>query len=175
MKLKLNAIPWLSAIGALLLVPLLFAFDVNQLLPLLTDAVFLIVLGLELGDTTYERDWLHVGWMGVIWGTHQLIGLVDLGLAQFNFVLSLLLLGLAVQYFTKKEVVELLELQMLCSLTTPLLILATFTFIDLIVNSSLVTGALFLAVAGYLIKDENEYAGYLSPLGTLLIGYAVII
>ena len=173
--MKLNDIPWLSAIGALILVPLLLNFDVNLLLPLLTDALFLIVLGLELPGTSHDRDWLHVGWMGVTWGVSQLMGLVDMGLDPFRWPLSLVMIGLAVQYFSKKEFIEIPELEMLTTLTTPLLILASFTFINLIVSTSLVTGALFLAAASYLIKDENEYAGYLAPLGVLLIGYTVLL
>ena len=184
----LDDIPWLAAIGALLLVPLLFDFNVNQLLPLLTDALLMIVLGLELsrsndsGRSEKERlsGWLHAGWMGVTWGVYQLIGLVDLGLAPFRVVLSLVLLGLAiqyfaVQYFVQEEWVSLLDIELVGILTTPLLILAAFMFINLIGNTSLVTGAIFLTAAGHLISDENEYAGYLSPLGALLVGYAVIL
>jgi len=176
----LDDIPWLSAIGALLLAPLLFDFNVNLLLPLLTDALFLIVLGLELCQTTRlflygggqeARGLLHAGWMGVTWGVYQLIGLVDLGLLPIRFVLSLVLLGLAVQYFSQQEFVSLLDIEMVATLSTPLLILAAFMFINLIGNASLVTGAIFLTAAGYLVSDENAYAGYLAPLGALLVGY----
>ena len=184
--MEINDIPWLSAIGVLLLVPLLLAFDVNQLLPVLTDALFLIVLGLELSEirnaSPKERlsGWLHAGWMGVTWGVYQMIGLVDLGLAPFRVVLSLVVVGLAIQYFAvqyfgQEEWVNLLDVADVGTLTTPLLILAAFTFVNLIGNASLVTGAIFLTAAGYLISDENKYAGYLAPLGALLAGYAVII
>ena len=186
--MELDDIPWLAAIGALLMVPLLFDFDVNLLIPLLTDALFLIVLGLELtrsnDSSRSEKErlsgWLHAGWMGVTWGAYQLIGLVDMGLAPFRFILSLVLLGLAVQYFalqyfSQQEFARLPDIEMVGTLTTPLLILAAFMFILLIESTSLVTGAIFLTAAGHLIKDENEYAGYLSPLGVLLVGYAVIL
>ena len=180
----LDDIPWLSAIGALLLVPLLFNFNVNLLLSLLTDALFLIVLGLELCQTTRSflyrgsreaLGWLHAGWMGIVWGVYQLIGIVDLGLLPFRFVFSLVLLGLAVQYFSQQEFVSLLDIEMVGTQSTPLLILAAFMFINLIGNTSMVTGAIFLTAAGYLISDENKYAGYLAPLGALLVGYAVIL
>lgn len=181
--MELDEIPWLAAIGALLLVPLLFDFDVNLLLPLLTDALFLIVLGLELSrsnDRSRSEEerlsgGLHAGWMGLTWGAYQLIGIVDMGLAPFRFVPFLVLLSLTVQYFSKQELVRLPDIEMVSALTTPLLILAAFMFYNLIVSTSLMAGAIFLTSAGHLIKDENEYAGYLSPLGVLLVGYAVII
>ena len=176
----LDDIPWLAAIGALLLVPLL-DFNVNLLIPILTDALFLLVLGLELCQATRSslygggraaRGWVLAGWMGVTWGAYQLIGIFDMGLAPFQGVLTLVLLGLAVQYFGKTEFVSLPEIG---TVSTPLLILAAFTFINLIGNTSLVTGAIFLTAAGYLVSDENAYAGYMAPLGALLAGYAVII
>ena len=179
----LDDIPWLSAIGALLLAPLLFDFNVNLLLPLLTDALFLIVLGLELCQTTRlflnggsqeARGLLHAGWMGVTWGVYQLIGLVDLGLLPIRFVLSLVLIGLAIQYFSQREFVNLLDIEILGTQSTPLLILAAFMFINLLGNTSLVTGAIFLSAAGYLLSDENAFAGYLVPLGTLLVGYSFL-
>ena len=179
--MEINDIPWLSAIGVLLLVPLLLAFDVNQLLPVLTDALFLIVLGLELSEirnaSPKERlsGWLHAGWMGVTWGVYQLMGLLDMGLGPINFVLSLVMIGLAFQYFSRQEIISLPDLGEISIRSTPLLILTAFMFINLIGNTSLVTGAIFLTAAGHLIKDENQYAGYLSPLGALLVGYAVIL
>ena len=179
--MEINDIPWLSAIGVLLLVPLLLAFDVNQLLPVLTDALFLIVLGLELSEirnaSPKERlsGWLHAGWMGVIWGVYQLMGLLDMGLGPINFVLSLVMIGLAFQYFSRQEIISLPDIGEISIRSTPLLILTAFMFINLIGNTSLVTGAIFLTAAGHLIKDENQYAGYLSPLGALLVGYAVIL
>jgi len=189
--MELNDIPWLAAIGALLMVPLLFNFDANLLLPLLTDALFLIVLGLELSRMSstsrggaslsqQELAWLHAGWMGVTWSVYQLIGLVDMGLAPYRFVLSLAVVGLALQYFAlqyfgQQAFVRLPNISMIGTLSTPLLMLAAFMFINLIGNTSLVTGAIFLTAAGHLISDENEYAGYMAPLGALLAGYAVII
>ncbi len=186
----INAIPWLSAIGVLLLVPLLFAFDMSSLLSILTSAVFLIVLGLELqraatsrGATrSQELGWLHAGWMGVTWTVYQLISLVgELGmLVPYRDILSLVVIGLAVQYFSmqffgQQAVVRLPNLEMIGTLSTPLLMLAAIMFITLIGNASLVTGAIFLTAAGHLINDENTYARYLAPLGALLAGYAVII
>ena len=183
----IDDIPWLSIIGALLLVLLLFDFNVNLLLPILTDALFLIVLGLELCQTTQSFllysgrksagsiiRWLHAGWMGVIWGLYQLIGLVDLGVLPFRFILSLVLVGLAIQYFSQREFVNLLDIEILGTQSTPLLILAAFMFINLLGNTSLVTGAIFLSAAGYLLSDENAYAGYLAPLGALLVGYSFL-
>jgi len=182
----IDDIPWLSIIGVLLLVPLLFDFNVNLLFSILTDALFLIVLGLELCKTTrsflYSGHrsagsiirWLHAGWMGVTWGLYQLIGLVDLGLLPFRFVLSLVLIGLAIQYFSQREFVNLLDIEILGTQSTPLLILAAFMFINLLGNTSLVTGAIFLSAAGYLLSDENAFAGYLVPLGTLLVGYSFL-
>ena len=185
--MELDDTPWLAAIGALLMVPLLFNFDVNLLLPLLTNALFLIVLGFELSRSNdnnrseeMRSGWIHAGWMGVTWGAYQLMRLVDMGLAPIRFVLSLVLLGLAVQYFalqyfSQPEFAHLPDIERVGTLSTPLLILAAFMFINLIGNTSLVTGAIFLTAAGHLIKDENEYAGYLAPLGALLVGYAVIL
>jgi len=182
----IDDIPWLSIIGVLLLVPLLFDFNVNLLFSILTDALFLIVLGLELCKTTrsflYSGHrsagsiirWLHAGWMGVTWGLYQLIGLVDLGLLPIRFVLSLVLIGLAIQYFSQREFVNLLDIEILGTQSTPLLILAAFMFINLLGNTSLVTGAIFLSAAGYLLSDENAFAGYLVPLGTLLVGYSFL-
>jgi len=182
----IDDIPWLSIIGVLLLVPLLFDFNVNLLFSILTDALFLIVLGLELCKTTrsflYSGHrsagsiirWLHAGWMGVTWGLYQLISLVDLGLLPFRFVLSLVLIGLAIQYFSQREFVNLLDIEILGTQSTPLLILAAFMFINLLGNTSLVTGAIFLSAAGYLLSDENAFAGYLVPLGTLLVGYSFL-
>ncbi len=188
----INAIPWLSVIGVLLLVPLLFAFDMSSLLSLLTSAVFLIVLGLELqraatsrGGATrssQELAWLHAGWMGVTWTVYQLISLVgELGmLVPYRDILSLVVIGLAVQYFSmqffgQQAVVRLPNLEMIGTLSTPLLMLAAIMFITLIGNASLVTGAIFLTAAGHLVNDENAYARYLVPLGTLLVGYSVLI
>ena len=182
--MEINDIPWLSAIGALLLIPLLANFDVSQLLPLLTDALFLIVLGLELSglrlverrrNYSEQSGWLHAGWMGVTWGAYHLIGQLDMGLAPLDSVLSLVMIGLAFQYFSQQEAFPLPRTSAVGFITTPLLILAAFMFINLIGNASLVTGAIFLTAAGHLIKDENQYAGYLSPLGALLVGYAVIL
>ena len=132
--MELNDIPWLAVIGALILVPLMLNFDINLLLPLLTDSLFMIVLGLELsrsnGSGRSEKEklsgWLHAGWMGVTWGAYQLIGLVDMGLAPYRFVPSLALVGLALQYFalqyfSQQEIVRLPDI--VGTLTTPLLIL----------------------------------------------------
>jgi len=179
MKLKLNAIPWLSAIGILLLTPLLLDFNVNLLLPLLTDAIFLLILGHQLSDVSGgvndARVWLNVGWLGVLWGVYQLIGLFDMGLIPFRWILSVTMLGLAAQYVSGQEYVELPEIATLCKITTPLLILTALMFINLIQNTSWVNGAIFLTAAGYLIADENEYAGYLSPLGAFIAGYAILL
>jgi len=190
----INTIPWLAAIGVLLLVPLLFAFDMSSLLSLLTSTAFLIVLGLELqraatrtsrgGSTrsSQELGWLHAGWMGVVWTVYQLIELVgELGmLVPYRDILSLVVIGLAAQYFAmqffgQQAVVRLPNLGVIGTLSTPLLMLAAIMFITLIGNASLVTGAIFLTAAGHLINDENAYARYLVPLGTLLVGYSVII
>lgn len=187
--MDINEIPWLTAIGALLLVPLLFAFDANRILPLLTDALFLMILGLEVSQKVMERsgtgeEWLHAGYMGMVWGIYQLMALdmgLGLDLAPFRPIMSVAVVGLAIQYFAlqyfgQTPVVRLPHLGMFDTLSTPLLILATFMFITLIGNdATLVTGAIFLAAAGHLINDENAYARYLAPLGALLAGYAVII
>ena len=152
------------------------------------DAAFLIVLGLELSRMQPQpprsmEPWLHAGWMGVLWSLVQVNGLIDLGLGPLRGSISgllsvaVILLGaqyLAIQYTNTKAFLRLPNIGMVAQLSTPLLLVASFMFIHLLVSTSLQHGAIFLAAAGYLVRDENRYASYLAPLGVLLISYSII-
>ena len=179
--MELEEIPWLSAIGVLILIPQLLAYDFISMPLFLINALFLIALGLELSGirigTAKSALVIQTTWMALVWGLYQLLALnlIPLGAMtpMLNMLLMIFQIFLGIQYVMKTSYVD---LPYVVSLDASLLILAAFSFVHLIMAWSLIGLAVFTVAAGYLMKENAyEYTRFLPPLGTLIAGYSIFL